>query len=50
MSFTQSLIERTELFNKQIKELSFTYDGYVYNPLDYAWDMLDLVQKSCFWV
>ncbi|MCF0261713.1 MAG: single-stranded DNA-binding protein [Sphaerochaetaceae bacterium] len=39
MSFTQSLIERTELFNKQIKELSFTYDGYVYNPLDYAWDM-----------
>ena len=32
-----SLIKTTKLFSDKCSSLSFTFDGYVYNPLDYAW-------------
>lgn len=37
MDFTDLLISRTKLLSAQCNKLSFTFDGYVYNPLDYAW-------------
>lgn len=39
MAFTEELISRTREFCKQVDALNFTYDGYIYNPLSYAWDM-----------
>lgn len=39
MGFTEELVSRTRLLCEQVNALSFTYDGYIYNPLDYAWDM-----------
>ena len=37
--FTQELISRTLRLRDEVDALVFTYDGYIYNPLDYAWDM-----------
>ena len=39
MGFTGDLIERTKRLKDEVDSLSFSYDGYIYNPLDYAWDM-----------
>lgn len=33
-----SLIETTKRFSEKCSALSFTFDGFVYNPLEYAWD------------
>ena len=32
-------ISRTDAFRREVSKLEFTFDGVVYNPLDYAWDM-----------
>jgi single-strand selective monofunctional uracil DNA glycosylase len=37
--FTENLILRTRAFAEQVDALEFDIDGYVYNPLSYAWDM-----------
>lgn len=37
--FSQNLLKRTQLFSKQVEALSFSFDGYVYNPLNYAWPL-----------
>lgn len=34
-----ALIERTKLFSQQVDTLKFSCDCYIYNPLDYAWQM-----------
>ena len=34
---TDYLIERTRRFSQEVDALRFTFDGYVYNPLQYAW-------------
>ncbi len=39
MDFTDRLLERTKELCREIEALHFTYDGYIYNPLSYAWDM-----------
>lgn len=39
MSFTEELIARTKRLRDEVDSLNFTYDGYIYNPLDYAWNM-----------
>jgi single-strand selective monofunctional uracil DNA glycosylase len=38
-SFTDSLVERTRTFANQVDDLSFSFSGHIYNPLDYAWDV-----------
>lgn len=38
MNFTDLLISRTKLLSSQCKNLKFSFDGYIYNPLDYAWN------------
>jgi single-strand selective monofunctional uracil DNA glycosylase len=35
--FSMKLVSRTEEFRDDIDRLSFTFDGIVYDPLDYAW-------------
>lgn len=37
--FSDKLVERTRTFAREVDKLSFSFDGYVYNPLDYAWDL-----------
>ena len=37
MDFTEQLVERTKRLARDCDALEFTFDGYVYNPLDYAW-------------
>ena len=37
MDFTQRLLDRTMELKTQVDLLDFTFDGYIYNPLDYAW-------------
>ena len=39
MEFIENLVERTRRLRDEVDGLVFTYDGYIYNPLDYAWDM-----------
>ena len=39
MDFSDRLIGRTRKLCNEVDELSFSYDGFIYNPLDYAWDM-----------
>ncbi len=36
---TEKIVERTKLFAWQVEQLRFSYDCYIYNPLDYAWPM-----------
>lgn len=45
MDFTQELIERTKRLRDEVDRLSFSYDGYIYNPLDYAWTMHEAYLK-----
>ena len=37
--FSDRLVERTKAFSAQVDGLRFTFDAFVYNPLDYAWAM-----------
>ena len=37
--FSDALLKRTQLFSKQVEALSFSFEGYVYNPLNYAWPL-----------
>ena len=37
--FTESLIRRTKKLRDDVEGLSFSYDGFIYDPLTYAWDM-----------
>ena len=39
MDFSDRLVERTRKLCKEVDGLSFSYDGFIYNPLDYAWSM-----------
>ena len=39
MDFSDRLVERTKRLCREVDDLSFSYDGFIYNPLDYAWDM-----------
>lgn len=32
------LLDRTQKLREQVNSISFTFDGYIYNPLDYAWN------------
>ena len=36
MDFTDRIIGRTRLLCRDVDAISFSYDGYIYNPLDYA--------------
>jgi len=45
MDFTDSLLARTKELAKQVDSISFSFDGYIYNPLDYAWDAHALYLK-----
>lgn len=36
-NFKEKIIERTLAFSKEVDQLSFSFDGYVYNPLNYGW-------------
>lgn len=38
MSISSEIVERTKLLSDEVNKLSFTFDGYIYNPLDYAWN------------
>jgi single-strand selective monofunctional uracil DNA glycosylase len=33
------LVERTRRFSQEVDDLTFSFDGYIYNPLSYAWDL-----------
>ena len=46
MDFTQTLLERTKEFSAQIDKLNFTFDGYIYNPLSYAWQAHELYLRQ----
>lgn len=37
--FSNQLVERTRAFAEEVEALVFTFDGLVYNPLVYAWDV-----------
>ena len=37
--FTEELVARTKRFSDEVDTLTFTFPGYVYNPLSYAWKM-----------
>lgn len=39
MDFSERLIDRTRKLCREVDDLSFSYDGFIYNPLDYARDM-----------
>ncbi|HCG63306.1 MAG TPA: single-stranded DNA-binding protein [Sphaerochaeta sp.] len=43
--FTENLLRRTRTFAGQVDALEFDIDGYVYNPLSYAWDMHEAYLK-----
>lgn len=38
MDFSDFLVSRTKLLKSQCNNLKFSFEGYIYNPLDYAWD------------
>ncbi|HHU88306.1 MAG: uracil-DNA glycosylase family protein [Sphaerochaetaceae bacterium] len=38
-TFSDTLLKRTQLFSRQVEALNFTFEGYVYNPLSYAWPL-----------
>ena len=44
-NFTNRLLERTKKLARQVDSLSFSFDGYIYNPLDYAWEAHALYLK-----
>lgn len=39
MNIAEQVVERTMRFSKDVGNLSFSVDCYVYNPLEYAWDV-----------
>ncbi|MBR6084693.1 MAG: single-stranded DNA-binding protein [Spirochaetales bacterium] len=39
MDFSDRLVERTKRLCREVDGISFSYDGFIYNPLDYTWDM-----------
>ena len=39
MDFKEGLIDRTKRLRDEVDAIKFTYDGFIYNPLDYAWAM-----------
>ncbi|MBQ3728117.1 MAG: single-stranded DNA-binding protein, partial [Spirochaetales bacterium] len=45
--FTEDLINRTKKLRDDVESLSFSYDGYVYDPLVYAWDMHEAFLRRC---
>ncbi|MFA5514563.1 MAG: uracil-DNA glycosylase family protein [Sphaerochaetaceae bacterium] len=36
-NFKELLVERTKVFSDEVDGLKFSFDGYVYNPLNYGW-------------
>lgn len=44
--FIDTLVDRTRLFTAQVEALHFTFDGYIYNPLNYAWQMHEAYLRS----
>lgn len=44
--FSDRLVDRTKTFSDEVDRLSFSFDGYVYNPLDYAWEMHEQYLRS----
>lgn len=45
-SFTEVLVGRTARFAREVDTLCFSFDGYVYNPLIYAWDAHEAYLRS----
>lgn len=39
MIFSEAVIERTVCLKNALKSLVFSFEGFVYNPLEYAWEM-----------
>ncbi len=39
VSYVDSLVQRTRAFSDQVNDLNFTFSGYIYNPLTYAWEI-----------
>lgn len=39
MSFTKILENRTMQLKNEVEKLKFSFEGYVYNPIDYAWNL-----------
>jgi len=42
MAFTQILLDRTKQLSSEVQKIQFSFDGYVYNPLEYAWNLHSL--------
>jgi len=42
MGFSDELVLRTRRFSSEVGALRFTFDGYIYNPLEYAWSAHEL--------
>jgi len=40
-SFSNTVVRRTRDFANQVDSLRFSCDCYIYNPLDYAWPMME---------
>jgi|SRR5690554_6140855 len=36
-SFKKQLLERTKKFSNEVEQLSFSFGGFIYNPLNYGW-------------
>ena len=46
MDFTEELLSLTKEFSTKVDALTFTFDGYIYNPLSYAWQSHELYLKK----
>ncbi len=42
MTDQDGFVQRTRRFSSEVGALRFTFDGYIYNPLDYAWTAHEL--------
>jgi single-strand selective monofunctional uracil DNA glycosylase len=42
MNPSDGLVLRTRRFSQEVGALRFTFEGYIYNPLDYAWSAHEL--------
>ena len=40
-TFSNAVVDRTKEFAAQVDSLRFSCDCYIYNPLDYAWPMME---------
>lgn len=36
---SRQIIQKTEQFSNMVSSIPFSFDGYIYNPLQYAWDV-----------